>query len=179
MSWPGGRAATVPRFAVWGQRGERRTEGHRAAHLSAIDCMSHSQTTRNDPSIASWAANTFPREAKSPQEQPKTASRRPKSAPRPSKEGPRAPQSGPRPPQDGPRPPPGALLGRSWSHLGTNQPQHRKPDRPGSLHVKKCKLLGPILEPKTTPKTTPRRPQNETKIKTKNASALGPVLDRS
>ena len=39
--------------------------------------------------------------------------------PRPSKEGPRAPKSGPRPPQDGPRASPGALLERSWSHLGT------------------------------------------------------------
>ena len=43
--------------------------------------------------------------------------------------------------------------------------------------------FGSMLDPKTPPKTTPRRPQNESKIKTKNASLfyrswtlLGPVL---
>ena len=131
---------------------------------------------QNDPLIASWAAKTVPRE-------PKTPSRRLKSPPRPSKEGPRAPKSGPRPPQDDPRPPPGALLGRSWSHLGTNQSQDRNQDDSRRFRVNWCKLFEEILGSKMTPKTTPRRPQNESKIKTKNGSLfyrswtrLGPVL---
>ena len=125
--------------------------------------MSQQVASQNDPLIASWAAKTVPRE-------PKTPSRRLKSPPRPSKEGPRAPKSGPRPPQDGPRTPPGALLGRSWSHLGPKKSKDRNQDRSRSPDVKKWKLFGSILESKMHPKTTPRRSQNESKIKTKNTS---------
>ena len=94
-----------------------------------------------------------------------------------------------------------AVLGRSWGslgallgglgpssdglggHLETIQQQDRKQDQK-VLNV--GVFFGPILEPKTSPKTTSRRPQNESKIKTKNASLfyrswtrLGPVLRRS
>ena len=91
--------------------------------LSRIDALNQQVASQNDQLIASWAAKTVPRE-------PKTPSRRLKSPPRPSKEGPRAPKSRPRPPQDGPRTSPGALLGRSWSHLGTIRSQDRKPVAP-------------------------------------------------
>ena len=116
----------------------------------------------------------------------KDPSRRSKTLPRPSKEGTRAPKSGPRPLPRRPKIPPGALLERSWSHLGTNRSQDRKKVAPRRFGLNSRKLFGSILEPKTTPKTTPRRSQNESKIKTKNASLfyrswtrLGPVLRRS
>ena len=76
-----------------------------------------------------------------------------------------------------------ALLGRSW-RPSWDQPITRSKTRPSRVNLPK--LFGSILEPKMAPKTTPRRPQNESKIKTKNASLfyrswtrLGPVLRRS
>ena len=140
---------------------------------------SHSKTTRNDPLIASWAAKTVPREPKSPQEQPKTPSRRPKSSPRPSKEGPRAPKTTPRPPPRRPKTPPGALLGRSWSYLGTIRSQDRKPDRSKSNSLTTLGRFG-------LPKWVPKRPQDDPKTSQKSIRimhdfliALGPVFCRS
>ena len=129
--------------------------------------------------VPKMAAKTFPRGTKSPQEQPKTPSRRLKSPPRPSKEGPRAPKSGPRPPQDDPRIPPGALLERSWSHLGTNQSQDRKKVAPGQWSAGSRGRFW-------LPKWVPKRPQDDPKTSQKSRRkmhdfliALGPVLDRS
>ena len=151
----------------------------RIASLNRIDEMNQRIAFQNDPLIASWAAKTVPEERKSSQEQPKTSSRQPKNPPRPSKEGPRAPKSGPRPPQDGPRTPAGALLGRSWSHVGTNQSQDRNPDRPPSISVN---FWGRFWLPTWVPK----RPQDDPKTSQKSRRkmhdffiALGPVLDRS
>ena len=101
---------------------------------------------------------TLQRGPKSPQERPKTPPRRPKNPP---------------------RSPLGTVLEPSWDQSIT-----RSKSRP--LRVNLRKLLGSILAPQMGPKTTPRRPQNESKIKTKNASLfyrswtrLGPVLSRS
>ena len=87
----------------------------------------------------------------------------------------------------------GGVLGRSWGLLGPlgtilspswDHQTTRSKTRPSTLN--RCKLFGSILAPKMGPKTTPRRPQNESKIKTKNASLfyrswirLGPALRRS
>ena len=144
----------------------------RIASLNRIDELNQQVASQNDPLIASWAAKTVPRE-------PKTPSRRLKSPPRPSKEGPRAPKSGPRPPQDGPRTPPGALLGRSWSHLGTIRSQDRKPVAPDRWSAGSRGRFW-------LPKWVPKRPQDDPKTSQKSRRkmhdfliALGPVLDRS
>ena len=105
-----------------------------------------------------WAAKTVPKE-------PKTPSRRPKSPPRRTKNPPRSPL--------------GTVLEPSWDHQTTRSKSRSKiPKLPS--------LFGSIWGPKTTPQTTPRRSQNESKIKTKNASLfyrswsrLGSVLRRS
>ena len=110
----------------------------------------------------------------------KTAQKPPKTLQR----GPKSPQERPKTPPRRPKTPPGALLGRTWSHLGINKPQSRKQDRfLPSVPPHFGSILAPQMGPKTT---TPRRPQNETKIKTKNASLcyrswtrLRPVLRRS
>ena len=139
------------------------------------------------------AAKTVPRRPKSTQKQPKTSSRRSKSPARPTKEGPRprraaqdGPNMAPRVVQDPSKTvqdPPGALLERSW------RPSWRQANRKVENHMKKVKFphdFGSILEPQTAPKTSPKRRQNESKIKTTNASIfyrswsrLGPVLRRS
>ena len=144
----------------------------RIASLNRIDELNQRVAFQNDPLIASWAAKTVPRE-------PKTPSRRLKSPPRPSKEGPRAPKSGPRPPQDDPRTPPGALLGRSWSHLGTMTSQDRKKVAPGQWSAGSRGQFW-------LPKWIPKRPQDDPKTSQKSRQkmhdyliALGPVLDRS
>ena len=144
----------------------------RIASLNHIDELNQQVASQNDQLIASWAAKTVPRE-------PKTPSRRLKSTPRPSKEGPRAPKSGPRPPQDGPRTPPGALLGPSWSHLGTIRSQDRNPDPP---RVKDWTQIESLLAPNMGPK----RPQDDPKTSQQSIQnmhhffvSLGPVLDRS
>ena len=70
----------------------------------------------------------------------------------------------------------GGVLGRSWGLLGPLgtvlaailRPINHKIENQ-SLHVNFPKLFGSILAPQMGPKTTPRRPQNESKIKTKNA----------
>ena len=101
---------------------------------------------------------TLQRGPKSPQERPKTPPRRPKNPP---------------------RSPLGTVLEPSWDHPITRS----KKGRSRSMVVR---VWGSILTPQMGPKTTPRRPQNESKIKTKNASLfyrswtrLGPVLRRS
>ena len=144
----------------------------RISSLNRIDELNQQVASQNDPLIASWAAKTVPRE-------PKTPSRRLKSPPRPSKEGPRAPKSGPRPPQDGPRTPPGALLGRSWSHLGTIRSQDRKKVAPGQWWSGSRGRFW-------LPKWVPKRPQDDPKTSQKSRRkmhdfliALGTVLDRS
>ena len=98
---------------------------------------------------------TLQRGPKSPQERPKTPPRRPKNPP---------------------RSPLGTVLRPSWDQSIT-----RSKSRPS--RVNPWKIFGSILAPQMGPKTTPRRPQNESKIKTKNASLfyrswtrLGPVL---
>ena len=95
------------------------------------------------------AAKTVPREPKSSQERPKTPPRRPQSAPR-------RPKTPPRSPLD-------TVLEPSW-----DQQSARSKTR--SKIVNRWRPFASILAPKTTPQTTPRRPQNETKIKTKNTS---------
>jgi hypothetical protein len=79
----------------------------------------------------------------------------------------------------GQKAPPRALLDGLDGHLGTIKQQDRKQDRPGSISGKN---LGRFWSPKWHPK----RPQNESKIKTKNASLfypswsrLGAILGRS
>ena len=144
----------------------------RIASLNRIDELNQRILFQNDPLIASWAAKSVPRE-------PKTPSRRLKSPPRPSKEGPRAPKSGPRPPKDAPRPPPGALLGWSWSHLGTNKSQDRKQDEFLSMLAI---LFGRFWSPKWRPKRSQIDPKTSQKSKRKMHHffiALGAVLDRS
>ena len=68
------------------------------------------------------------------------------------------------------------LLGGSWGLLGPlgtvlaailGPPDHKIENQTVTLNLRK--LFGTILEPQMGPKTTPRRPQNESKIKTKNA----------
>ena len=99
---------------------------------------------------------------------------------------PRAPKSGPRPPQDGPktsprRPktPPRALLGRSWSHLGTKIINKTVQDR-------KFPMLALFSGRFWLPKWVPKRPQDDPKTSQKSKQkmhhffiALGLVLDRS
>ena len=75
-----------------------------------------------------------------------------------------------------------ALLGRSW-RPSWDQPITRSKTR--SLQINGWQGLGSIWEVKMPPKTTPKRSQNESKIKTKNASLfyrswthLGPILRR-
>ena len=108
----------------------------------------------------------------------KTAQKPPKTLQR----GPKSPQERPKTPQDDPRNPPrsplGTVLRPSW-----DQPTTRSKTRP--IFPKLPSDLGSILAPQMGPKTTPRRPQNESKIKTKNASffyrswtRLRPVLRR-
>ena len=140
------------------------------------------KTTININNKYQRAAKTIPRGPKSPQEQPKTPSRRPKSPPRPSKEGPRAPRSGPRPPPRRPKTPPGALLGRSWSHLGTIKQQDRNQDRKLPSGGNLSKHFGRFWLPKWGPK----RPQIDPKTRQKSRRkmhhffiALGAVLDQS
>ena len=103
----------------------------------------------------------------------------PKSPPKRAKTSPRRPQDPPKTTQDPPRSPLGTILELSWDH-----PITRSKTR--STRVNSRKLFGSILAPKMPPKMIPNRPQNETKIKTKNASLfycswtrLGPVLSRS
>ena len=100
----------------------------------------------------------------------------PKSPPKRAKTSPRRPQDPPKTTQDPPRSPLGTILELSWDH-----PITRSKTR--STRLNSSKLFGSILAPKMPPKTIPNRPQNETKIKTKNASLfyrswtrLGPVL---
>ena len=100
----------------------------------------------------------------------------PKSLPKRGKTSPRRPQDPPKTTQDPPRSPLGTILELSWDH-----PITRSKTR--STRSNSSKLFGSILAPKMPPKTIPNRPQNETKIKTKNASffyrswtRLGPVL---
>ena len=103
----------------------------------------------------------------------------PKSPPKRAKTSPRRPQDPPKTTQDPPRSPLGTILELSWDH-----PITRSKTR--STRVNSRKLFWSILAPKMPPKTTPKRHQNESKIKTKNASLfyrswtrLGPVLRRS
>jgi len=103
----------------------------------------------------------------------------PKSPPKRAKTSPRRPQDPPKTTQDPPRSPLGTILELSWDH-----PITRSKTR--STRCNSSKLFGSILAPKMPPKTTPKRHQNESKIKTKNASLfyrswtrLGPVLRRS
>ena len=117
----------------------------------------------------------------------------PKSSLRPRQDGPKAPQDRPKRAQESPkaaqnppktaqeptRSPLGTVLEPSWDHQSA-----RSKSRPSG--VNRWKHFWSILELQMPPKTTPRRPQNESKIKTKNASTfyrsgtrLGPVLRRS
>ena len=72
---------------------------------------------------------------------------------------PREPQS----PQERPKTPPGALLERSWGHLGTIRSPDRQPDRSGSISVivlgrswRRFWSMGPSQE---LPKSSPRAPK--------------------
>ena len=125
------------------------------------------------------AAKIAPRRPKSTQEQPKTPSRRPKSLPKRAQEPPGAAQDLPKTTQDPPKSPLKTVLGPSWDHQTTRSKTRR-------FRCNSSNFFGTILEPKMLPKTTPKRVQNESKIKTKNASPfyrflirLGPVLRRS
>ncbi len=100
------------------------------------------------------------------------------------------PEMAPRPSQEGSGGGSWAALGGSWALLGRSwRPSWDHPitrSKTRSLRANGGQGLGSILAPKMGPKTTPRRPQNESKIKTKNASLfyrswtrLGPVLRRS
>ena len=100
----------------------------------------------------------------------------PKSPPKRAKTSPRRPQDPPKTTQDPPRSPLGTILELSWDH-----PITRSKTR--STRFNSRKVWGSILELKTGPQTIPNRPQNETKIKTKNASLfycswtrLGPLF---
>ena len=162
-------------------------ESHRRiASINRIDELNHRTAFQNDPKRPVDSLMGRQDRPERAQEQPKTPSRRPKSPPRPSKEGPRDPKSGPRPAQDGPRTP----QEPSWDGLGAILgPKNRKIEFKSAQEgsgSNSSKLFGSILEPQMTPQTTPRRAQNESKIKTKNASLfyrswtrLRPVLRRS
>ena len=82
--------------------------------------------------------------ARAAQDPFKTARKPPKTFQR----GLKSPQERPKTPQDGPRTTPRALLGRSWSHLRTNEwNKDRKQDRPGSISVFLLADLGPKMAP--------------------------------
>ena len=161
----------------------------RIASINRIDELNQRIAFQNDPKRPVDSLMGRQDRSKRPQEPPRAAQDPLKTAqnpPRPSKEGPRAPKSGPRPPQDDPkapqddpRPPPGALLTRSWSHLGTIKAQDRKQGRKLPIGVA---LLGRFWLPKRPPK----RPQDDPKTSQKSRRklhhffiALGPVLDQS
>ena len=99
----------------------------RIASLNRIDELNQQVASQNDPLIASWAAKTVPEEPKSNPRPPQDGPKAPKTVPR----GPKSPQKRPKNLPRRPKNPPGALLGRSWSHLGTIKAQDRNPDRPG------------------------------------------------
>ena len=97
---------------------------------------------------------TVQRGSKSPQERPKTPSRRPKT-------------------------PPGALLERSWGHLGTIKKHDRKKVAPSQWWSGSRGRFW-------LPKWVPKRPQDDPKTSLKSRRkmhhffiALGLVLDRS
>ena len=120
-----------------------------------------------------------------PPKDAKTTPKWSKTSPKTAQIEPKSPQERPQTPPRQPKTPPGALLGRSWSHLGSKKSKDRNQERSRSIFVKRPRDFGSILAPQMPPKTTPRRPQNESKIKTKNASfvyrswtRLRPVLRR-
>ena len=120
--------------------------------------------------------------SKRAQEPPRAAQYPLKTAQKPPKtfqRGPKSPQDRPKTPPRRPKTRPGALLGRSWRHLGTIKQQDRKQGR-------KLSIGGALLRRFWSPKCLPKRPQNDTKTSQKSRRkmhhffiALGPVLDRS
>ena len=125
-------------------------------------------TTVNTNNERQRAAKTVTKRA---QELPKAAQDPIKTAQKPAKTCQRGPKSPQEPSWNG--------LGAIWDH-----PITRSKTR--SLRIKFPHDFGSILAPQIGPKTTPRRPQNESKINTKNASLFyrswtrrRPVLRRS
>ena len=101
-----------------------------------------------------------------PQNGSKTTPKRSKTSPKTAQIGPKSPQERPKTPQDGPKTAQGALLRRSWSHLGTIRSQDRKPDRSKSM-------VGRVWGRCWLPKWIPKRDRNFRAKKLRLGSDLG------
>ena len=147
----------------------------RIASINRIDELNQRIAFQNDPKRPVDSLMGRQDRSKRAQDPLKTAQKPPKTLQR----GPKSPQERPKTPPRRPKNPPRALLGRSWSHLGTNQSQDRNPDRPASISPN---FWGRFWLPKWVPK----RPQDDPKTSQKSRRkmhhffiALGSVLDRS
>ena len=108
----------------------------RIASLNRIDELNQRIAFQNDPKRPVESLMGRQDRSKRAQEPPRAAQDPLKTAQKPPKtlqRGPKSPQERPKIPPRRPKIPPGALLGRSWTHLGTIKAQDRKPDRPGSI----------------------------------------------
>ena len=155
----------------------------RIASINRIDELNQRIAFQNDPKRPVDSLMGRQDRSKRPQEPPraaqgplKTAQKAPKTLRREPKSPQERPKTTPRRPKTPPRSPLGTVAEPSWDQSITRS----KTSRSKSMVVR---VRGSILAPKMGPKTTPRRPQNESKIKTKNASLfyrswtrLGPVL---
>ena len=98
------------------------------------------------------------------QNRSKRAPEPPRAAPDPLKTAQKPPktfQRGSKTPPERPKTPPGALLERSWGHLGTIRSPDRQPDRSGSIPVI---VLGDFDSQNVFPndfKSTPKRVKNQ------------------
>ena len=127
-----------------------------------------------------------PKRTKSPQKQPKTPFKTAQKIPKTVQRGPKSPQERPKTPSRRPRSSPRPSQEASWELLGPLGTVLLARSKTRPPRVNRCKLFRSILDPKMPPQTTPKRPQNESKVKTKNASLfypswtrLGPVSRRS
>ena len=122
----------------------------RIASINRIDELNQRIAFQNDPKRPVDSLMGRQDRSKRAQDPLKTAQKPPKTL-----------QRGPKSPQERPKTPPGALLGRSWSHLGTNRPQDRK-QGPGRQSVETFWVdFGAQNGAQNDPKTIPKRVKNQ------------------
>ena len=127
----------------------------RIASINGIDELNQRIAFQNDPKRPVESLMGRQDRSKRAQEPPRAAQDPLKTAQKPPKtlqRGPKSSQERPKISPRRPKPPPGALLGRSWSYLGTIRSQDRKRGRRGPIR-------GNFLSRFWLPTWAPERPQ--------------------